>query len=134
VQLPTWQTSPSSACPQKQILSGFGLRRLERHPLGFFPGDVPHRPFYLVLTYNVTPLVRQGSNLKDVRNELQAATVRKNTSTSVRSFTAEFSTFSEAARTVWAELRVCVTPIATSLRAVTTALLPSAALAMFCEI
>jgi hypothetical protein len=48
--------------------------------------------------------------------------------------TVAFSTSSEAASTVCAELRVCVTPVATSPSAATTALAPVAALATLCEI
>jgi hypothetical protein len=65
---------------------------------------------------------------------LNAATVRRKSSTSLRSLTVAFSTSSEAASTVCAELRVCVTPEATSPSADTTARAPAAALATLCEI
>jgi hypothetical protein len=47
---------------------------------------------------------------------------------------AALSTSSDAASTVCAELRVCVTPPATSPSAATTALAPAAALATLSEI
>ena len=49
-----------------------------------------------------------------VRNDGYAATVPRNSSTSLRSFSVASSTSSDAASMVCAELRVCVTPPATS--------------------
>src|SRR6202171_3173895 len=75
---------------------------------------------------------RPGKRIPD--GKAYAATVPKNSSNSLRSLAVANSTSSVAASMVSAELRVWVTPLATSSSAAEIALAPAAALATLCEI